>query len=285
MLRTGALQASRENVDSAQPCKDTLSQHLTADAVAIMQGGQGARVEILVGQSGQLEARGLYPMAQQRAGHRFTQTAHDRMVLGYDHQAMLVANRFEDGSSLLRIVTALVILVFFTVYCASGVVAGARLFESMFGMDYQTALWVGAVATMAYVFIGGFLAVSWTDTVQASLMIFALIVTPFAVMMACGGIDPTMIAIQAKNSEAFNLFKGTSVDGVYDADPKKVATATRYDRVSFDRVLSDNLKVMDAAAFALCQENKMPIVVFDFFKPHNLRRVMLGEEIGTLVTG
>jgi sodium/proline symporter len=95
-------------------------------------------------------------------------------------------NRFEDRSSLLRIVTALVILVFFTVYCASGVVAGARLFESMFGMDYQTALWVGAVATMAYVFIGGFLAVSWTDTIQASLMITALILAPLMVIYADG---------------------------------------------------------------------------------------------------
>ena len=100
-------------------------------------------------------------------------------------------NRFEDTSSLLRIVTAVVILVFFTIYCASGVVAGARLFESMFGMDYQTALWVGAIATMAYVFIGGFLAVSWTDTIQASLMITALIVAPLMVIYADGGVIET----------------------------------------------------------------------------------------------
>lgn len=70
------------------------------------------------------------------------------------------------------------ILVFFTIYCASGVMAGARLFENMFGLPYQTALWVGAACTIAYVFIGGFLAVSWTDTIQASLMITALIVAP-----------------------------------------------------------------------------------------------------------
>ena len=89
-----------------------------------------------------------------------------------------LSNRFEDHSNVLRIVTALVILVFFTLYCASGVVAGARLFENMFGMPYSTALWVGALCTIAYVFIGGFLAVSWTDTIQASLMITALIVAP-----------------------------------------------------------------------------------------------------------
>ena len=67
---------------------------------------------------------------------------------------------------------------FFTVYCASGVVAGARLFENMFGLPYQTALWVGAACTSSCVFICGFLAVRWTDTIQASLMITALIVAP-----------------------------------------------------------------------------------------------------------
>ena len=91
-------------------------------------------------------------------------------------------NRFEDHSNLLRIFTAIVILIFFTLYCASGVVAGARLFESMFGMPYSVALWVGALCTIAYVFIGGFLAVSWTDTIQASLMITALIVAPLMVI-------------------------------------------------------------------------------------------------------
>ncbi len=79
--------------------------------------------------------------------------------------------RFEDKSRVLRIISALVILLFFTIYCASGIVAGARLFESTFGMSYETALWAGAAATIIYTFIGGFLAVSWTDTVQASLMI------------------------------------------------------------------------------------------------------------------
>ncbi|MDL5037333.1 sodium/proline symporter PutP [Comamonas sp. Y6] len=120
-------------------------------------------------------------------------------------------NRFEDRSNLLRIVTALVILVFFTVYCASGVVAGARLFESMFGMDYQTALWVGAVATMAYVFIGGFLAVSWTDTIQASLMITALILAPLMVIYADGGIGASTAIIESARSGAFDMFQGQTI--------------------------------------------------------------------------
>lgn len=99
-----------------------------------------------------------------------------RVHTEYNNNALTLPDyftgRFEDKSRILRIISALVILLFFTIYCASGIVAGARLFESTFGMSYETALWAGAAATILYTFIGGFLAVSWTDTVQASLMIF-----------------------------------------------------------------------------------------------------------------
>lgn len=117
-------------------------------------------------------------------------------------------SRFEDNSKLLRVISAIVILVFFTIYCASGIVAGARLFESTFGMSYETALWAGAAATILYTFIGGFLAVSWTDTVQASLMIFALILTPVIVIFAVGGIDTSMMVIEAKNPANLDMLKG-----------------------------------------------------------------------------
>ncbi|TBL64428.1 sodium/proline symporter PutP [Hafnia paralvei] len=120
-------------------------------------------------------------------------------------------SRFEDTSKLLRVISAVVILVFFTIYCASGIVAGARLFESTFGMSYETALWAGAAATILYTFIGGFLAVSWTDTVQASLMIFALILTPVFVILAVGGIDTSMLVIEAKNPTNLDMFKGLNL--------------------------------------------------------------------------
>lgn len=116
--------------------------------------------------------------------------------------------RFEDTSKLLRVISAIVILVFFTIYCASGVVAGARLFESTFGMSYESALWAGAAATIVYTFIGGFLAVSWTDTVQASLMIFALILTPVVVILSAGGVDSSLLVIEAKNPANLDMFKG-----------------------------------------------------------------------------
>lgn len=122
--------------------------------------------------------------------------------------------RFEDRSRVLRVLSALVILIFFAVYASSGIVAGARLFESVFGVPYATALWVGAAATVTYTFIGGFLAVSWTDTVQASLMFLALIVTPIAVIHADGGLAPTLAAIEAADPAYLDFFRGTSVVGI-----------------------------------------------------------------------
>jgi uridylate kinase len=79
------------------------------------------------------------------------------------------------------------------------------------------------------------------------------------------------------------LFKGTSVDGVYTADPKKDSSAERYDRLSFHRVLSDDLKVMDTAAVALCRDNGIPIIVFNIREPGNLAQVLAGSGIATVV--
>ena len=105
-------------------------------------------------------------------------------------------NRFADERKLVRVFAALVILVFFAVYCASGVVAGARLFESVFGLPYAQALWWGAAATITYTLVGGFLAVSWTDTVQATLMIFALLLTPVFVLLGTGGLGEATALIE-----------------------------------------------------------------------------------------
>lgn len=107
------------------------------------------------------------------------------------------AHRFGENGKLIKVIAAAIILFFFTIYSASGVVAGARLFQTVFpDMDYQTALWLGAGATIAYTFIGGFLAVSWTDTLQASLMFFALILTPVMVYLSLGGADEVRAVIE-----------------------------------------------------------------------------------------
>ncbi|WP_368879147.1 sodium/proline symporter PutP [Proteus mirabilis] len=119
-----------------------------------------------------------------------------------------LTSRFDDKSKMLRIISALVILIFFTIYCASGVVAGGMLFESTFGIPYHEAMIYGALATIAYTFLGGFLAVSWTDTVQATLMIFALILTPIIVIFSIGGIDTSIEIIKAKDPAYLDMFKG-----------------------------------------------------------------------------
>ncbi|MGX3022144.1 sodium/proline symporter PutP [Ursidibacter sp. B-7004-1] len=127
-------------------------------------------------------------------------------------------HRFGDNTKVLKIVSASIILFFFAIYCASGVVAGARLFENLFGVPYSTALWYGALATIIYTFIGGFLAVSWTDTIQASLMLFALFLTPIFVLIHLGGFEQThtviMQAGEAVNKDFTDLFTGTTFIGL-----------------------------------------------------------------------
>jgi uridylate kinase len=90
-------------------------------------------------------------------------------------------------------------------------------------------------------------------------------------------------ALRAAEMKCDALLKGTSVDGVYDADPKKVPTATRYDTLTYSRVLSDDLKVMDASAVALCRDNDIPIVVFSIREEGNLAKVLAGTGICTIV--
>jgi uridylate kinase len=90
-------------------------------------------------------------------------------------------------------------------------------------------------------------------------------------------------ALRAAEMKCDALLKGTSVDGVYDADPKKVPTATRYDTLTYDRVLADNLKVMDASAVALCRDNEIPIVVFSIREQGNILKVLAGTGTSTVV--
>lgn len=127
-------------------------------------------------------------------------------------------NRFNDKTRIIKILSAVIFLLFFAVYCASGVVAGARVFENLFGVPYELAIWYGAVATILYTFIGGFLAVSWTDTIQASLMLFALILTPVFVVLNVGGFEAMQNAInQAEilaNKNYNDIFSGTTLLGV-----------------------------------------------------------------------
>ena len=93
----------------------------------------------------------------------------------------------------------------------------------------------------------------------------------------------TAAALRGAEIGAEVVLKATKVDGVYSADPKKDSSATRYSRISFDEAIIKNLQVLDATAFALCRDQKLPIRVFSILKPGALRRVVLGEDEGTLV--
>jgi uridylate kinase len=94
----------------------------------------------------------------------------------------------------------------------------------------------------------------------------------------------TTAALRANEMGAEIILKATKVDGIYDSDPKKSPKAKRYGQITFQEALVKRLQVMDSTAFSLCMDNKMPIIVFDFFRPDNLVRVVKGEAVGTLVT-
>jgi uridylate kinase len=90
-------------------------------------------------------------------------------------------------------------------------------------------------------------------------------------------------ALRALEIKADVIMKATSVSGIYTADPRKDATATKIDELSYMRVLRDELQVMDASAISLCKDNGLPIIVFDMTVPGNIRRVVLGEKVGSIV--
>jgi uridylate kinase len=94
----------------------------------------------------------------------------------------------------------------------------------------------------------------------------------------------TAAALRAVEIGATVLLKGTRVDGVYTADPEKDPSAKKFDKISYEEVISKRLKVMDPTAFTMCRENSMPMIVFDMNVPGNLKKIIEGEAIGTLIT-
>ncbi|MDN4492821.1 sodium/proline symporter PutP [Ureibacillus aquaedulcis] len=119
-------------------------------------------------------------------------------------------NRLRDNTKLIRIVSGIVILVFFTFYVSSGMVSGGKFFESSFGFDYHTGLLVVSIVTVGYTLFGGFLAVSYTDTLQGLIMFLALVLVPVIGIFFTGGLGETIDSIQAVNPEQFSLFASTA---------------------------------------------------------------------------
>ena len=140
---------------------------------------------------------------------RYTELAGDALTLPDYFE-----NRFRDRLRLLRFVSAVVILVFFTFYVSAGMVGGAILFRNSFGFDYTTSLLLGTSVVVAYTFLGGFLAVSWTDVVQGTLMFLALILVPVIAIGEIGGWDATVNAVGRIDIAYLDVFDDMTVLGV-----------------------------------------------------------------------
>ena len=186
------------------------------------------------------------------------------------------------------------------------VVGGGNIFRGLAGaakgFDRATGDYMGMLATvMNALAMQNALEKIGVDTRVLSAIPMATVSEPYirrravrhlekerVVIFAAGTGNPffttdTAAALRAAEMSCNALLKGTSVDGVYDADPKKVKTASRYESLSFNRVLADDLKVMDASAIALCRDNNIPIVVFNIREQGNLARVLSGEGTATIV--
>ncbi|KAF0823336.1 sodium/proline symporter PutP [Cytobacillus firmus] len=139
----------------------------------------------------------------------YTEVASDSITVpGY------FENRFHDTSKILRVVSAIVILIFFTFYTSSSLVGGAILLENSFGMDYTLALWVGAAVILSYTLFGGFLAASWTDFIQGILMFLAMIIIPIVAIQELGGWNETMQKIGSMDTSYLDVYSGATFVGV-----------------------------------------------------------------------
>jgi len=187
------------------------------------------------------------------------------------------------------------------------VIGGGNIFRGMQGaqggvVDRATGDYMGMLATMinAMALQGAFEKVGLSTRLQSAIKM-EQIAEPFirrramrhlekgrVVIFGAGTGNPyfttdTAASLRAIEIEADVILKGTRVEGIYTADPEKDKTATRYSKVTFTEDYEKNLQVMDMTAFTLCQENKLPIIVFDMNKPGNLKSLVEGVEVGTLV--
>ncbi|WOH37527.1 sodium/proline symporter PutP [Thalassotalea fonticola] len=142
----------------------------------------------------------------------YTELANDSITL-----PDFFENRFKDDKRFLRIVSSIVIIIFFTLYTSSGIVAGGKLFESSFGLNYEIGLYVTAGVVVCYTMFGGFLAVSLTDFVQGCIMFIALILVPVVVIFNVGGLAEVQQSIESINPDLFNMFSGVSTIAIISA--------------------------------------------------------------------
>ena len=234
------------------------------------------------------------------------QTAHKRVLLKLSGEALMGDDAFGiNRATIVRIAEEVAEVIRLGVQVAV-VIGGGNIFRGVaggsVGMDRATADYMGMLATVmnSLALADTMDKVGLTARVMSAIAIEQVVepyVRPKAlqyleegkvVVFAAGTGNPffttdTAAALRGAEIGAEVVIKATKVDGVYTADPKKDPTAQRYSQISFDQVISQNLGIMDATAFALCRDQKLPIKVFSIFKSGALKRVVLGQDEGTLV--
>ena len=232
--------------------------------------------------------------------------AYRRILLKLSGEALMGDDQFGiNRATIVRIVGEIAEVTRLGVEVAV-VIGGGNIFRGVaggsVGMDRATADYMGMLATVM-----NSLALADAMNKQGliarvmSAIAIEQVVEPYVrpkalqyleegkvVVFAAGTGNPffttdTAAALRGAEIGAEIVLKPTKVDGVYSADPKKDPTATRYDKITFDDAMSQNLGIMDATAFALCRDQKLPIKVFSIFKEGGLKRVVMGEDEGTLV--
>ncbi len=232
--------------------------------------------------------------------------AHKRILLKLSGEALMGDDQFGiNRATIVRMVEEIAEVTRLGVEVAV-VIGGGNIFRGVaggaVGMDRATADYMGMLATVMN-------SLALADTMNKagltarvmSAIAIEQVVEPYVrpkalqyleegkvVVFAAGTGNPffttdTAAALRGSEISAEIVLKATKVDGVYTADPKKDPNATRYESITFDEAISKHLQVMDATAFALCRDQKLPIKVFSIIKPGALMRVVMGEDEGTLV--
>ena len=232
--------------------------------------------------------------------------AHNRVLLKLSGEALMGDDAFGiNRSTIVRIVDEVSEVIRLGVEVAI-VIGGGNIFRGVaggaVGMDRATADYMGMLATVmnSLALADTMNKAGLTARVMSAIAIDQVVepyVRPKAlqyleegkvVIFAAGTGNPffttdTAAALRGAEIGAEMVLKATKVDGVYSADPKKDPNATRYTQLSFDEAISQNLGIMDATAFALCRDQKLPVKVFSIFKNGALKRVVMGDDEGTLV--
>ena len=219
--------------------------------------------------------------------------AHQRILLKLSGEALMGDDAFGiNRATIVRIVEEVAEVTRLGVEVAV-VIGGGNIFRGVaggsVGMDRATADYMGMLATVmnALALADTMNKAGLTARVMSAIGI-EQVVEPYVRPKAAGTGNPffttdTAAALRGAEIGAEVVLKATKVDGVYTADPHKDPTATRYSTISFDEVIGQNLGIMDATAFALCRDQKLPIKVFSIVKNGALKRVVMGEDEGTLV--